>query len=268
MSECWLPPEANHLTARDDPVEELERCRIIAVNLAIIARYCHLLLQRQTDLSLVWPAHEIGPFQASLSRWHNLCWDTCQPLFRRMQRDGPIHRPEGDYASGIHAVLGYATRVASELGRRAGQNMVDQFGTAPFASIPIPREGELDSLVSLEFAKLADRGPPQAGTDLDTQSVGEKRSPARHSSDFRWVNWYGTDYMFTKTQAACIGVLWAAWKNDTPELDQQTVLTAPEVDAESKRLVDLFKGHPAWGRMIVKGATQGAYRLRPPEPKN
>jgi hypothetical protein len=83
--------------------------------------------------------------------------------------------------------------------------------------------------------------------------------------DFRSVHWFGNNHSFTRTQAACVKVLWAAWENGTPELDQQTVLTAPEVDSESKRLADLFKDHPAWGTMLVQGKTAGSYRLAPPD---
>jgi hypothetical protein len=59
-------------------------------------------------------------------------------------------------------------------------------------------------------------------------------------------------------------VLWEAWENGTPELGQETILEHPEVEAESKRLVDVFKGHPAWGKMIVTGHTAGTYRLAEP----
>jgi hypothetical protein len=88
--------------------------------------------------------------------------------------------------------------------------------------------------------------------------------PARHSEDFRSVHWYGDDFAFTPTQAACVKVLWLAWENGTPELGQATILEHPVVEAESRRLVDVFKGHPAWDKMIVKGRTAGTYRLAVP----
>ncbi len=103
--------------------------------------------------------------------------------------------------------------------------------------------------------------------DRPARLEGEQKPlpPARHSADFRWVHWYGTDYTFTKTQAACVKVLWEEMENGTPELDQQTILSA--VDSESQRLVDLFKGHPAWKTLIVAGTTTGAFRLANPEQK-
>ena len=85
-----------------------------------------------------------------------------------------------------------------------------------------------------------------------------------HSEDFRSVNWFGTPFTFTKTQAACVKVLWEAWIRDASELDQQTVLEA--ADAASTRLVDVFKRSPAWGVMIVRGSTQGAFRLAAGQP--
>ncbi len=53
-----------------------------------------------------------------------------------------------------------------------------------------------------------------------------------------------------------------AWEHGTPDLDQQTILN--EADADSRRLVDVFRDHPAWNTMIKPGVTKGAYRLQPP----
>lgn len=47
---------------------------------------------------------------------------------------------------------------------------------------------------------------------------------AKHSPDFRSVNWFGTEYHFTATQAACVSVLWDAWTNGTPEIGGDTLL--------------------------------------------
>jgi hypothetical protein len=100
--------------------------------------------------------------------------------------------------------------------------------------------------------------------DTTTTPVHQPLPPARHSKDFRSVHWFGVDHSFTPTQAACVKVLWEAWENATPDLGQETILEHPEVEAESGRLVDLFKGHAAWGTMIVKGKSAGAYRLAEP----
>lgn len=82
---------------------------------------------------------------------------------------------------------------------------------------------------------------------------------ARHSKDFRSVHWFGKDFTFTAIQAAVVGVLWAAWEHDVPDVGDATLLM--EAGSDSKRLVDLFKGHPAWATVIVEGKTKGSRRL-------
>jgi hypothetical protein len=84
---------------------------------------------------------------------------------------------------------------------------------------------------------------------------------ARHGPGFRSVHWFGTDYTFTATQGACVKLLWDAWVNRTPEVGQEYILQHPEVGSDSQKLADLFKDHPGWGVVIVKGLTRGAYRL-------
>lgn len=93
-------------------------------------------------------------------------------------------------------------------------------------------------------------------------------APARHSSDYRSVHWFGTDYNFTPTQAPVVTALWAAWENGTPELGHATLFEASgsAMDSSSGRLLDIFRDHPAWMTMIVSGSTKGSYRLQ--EPKN
>lgn len=101
-------------------------------------------------------------------------------------------------------------------------------------------------------AVRADLGGPPA----------EPKSPA-HSDDFRSVNWYGTQYTFTSTQAACLKVLWENWERGTSEVGEQTILGDRRVDSPQSRLSHVFeKGkHSAWGRMIVPGSTKGTFRL-------
>jgi hypothetical protein len=83
--------------------------------------------------------------------------------------------------------------------------------------------------------------------------------PARHSRDYRSVHWFGSNYSFTATQAACIQTLWEAWAAGTPEIGQETILD--QAGSESKRLVEIFKGHDAWKTMIVPGSTKGTFKL-------
>lgn len=92
------------------------------------------------------------------------------------------------------------------------------------------------------------------GTDLDL-----RRS---HSPDFRSVRWGGRAYSFTPTQAAVIDVLWRAWESGSPDVGGETLLEV--ADCADSRLVDIFRRCPAWGVLIVDGATKGAKRLADP----
>lgn len=86
---------------------------------------------------------------------------------------------------------------------------------------------------------------------------------AVHSSDFHSVNWFGTKYCFTSTQAACVKVLWENWEQETPNVGEATILD--RAGSSGSRLRDVFqKGkHPAWKRMIVS-PKKGTYCLTPP----
>ncbi len=88
------------------------------------------------------------------------------------------------------------------------------------------------------------------------------QSQAKHSIDFRSVHWFGTDYSFTANQAAAVKILWQAWENGTPDIGGDTL--AAEIDSESKRAQDIFKNHPAYGKMIRSGQSKGSYRLAAP----
>lgn len=87
-----------------------------------------------------------------------------------------------------------------------------------------------------------------------------------HTADFRSVNWYGTFFEFTPSQAACVGVLWQAWENGAPVVGDAAILEA--TNSDSTRLSHVFrtaKGyHDAWGTMIIEGQTKGSHRLNEP----
>jgi hypothetical protein len=106
------------------------------------------------------------------------------------------------------------------------------------------------------------------GKDAEPQ-LAAPEAPQRptHSPDFRCVDWFGTEYTFTPTQAACVRVLWEAWEQRAPELGQDRI--AADAESDAQRLRDVFtKGkHPAWGTMIVPGTTRSAFKLSAPEKK-
>lgn len=105
---------------------------------------------------------------------------------------------------------------------------------------------------------------PTTPTTEEALSISSKASSTTvtHSPDFRSVNWYGTLHEFTPQQAACVKVLWEAWENGTPAVGDATTLEA--ADSKAERLGLVFRDHPAWGTMIVDGATKGTHRLADP----
>jgi hypothetical protein len=80
-----------------------------------------------------------------------------------------------------------------------------------------------------------------------------------HSVDFHSVVWFGRRFEFTHGQAACVKVLWQAWKNGTPVVGGHAILE--QAGLAGKRFDLIFRGHPAWGEMIVAGLRRGNYRL-------
>jgi len=118
---------------------------------------------------------------------------------------------------------------------------------------------DMDVLLRLAEANEAEEKKPSA-QKIPT-AVGADVS---HSADFRSVRWFGTEYVFTPTQAACVRVLWGAWEEGSSVVSQTTILD--KADSRGARLRDVFeKGkHPAWKTMIVDGGRKGAYRLADP----
>jgi hypothetical protein len=137
-------------------------------------------------------------------------------------------------------------------------------------------EGEasrhLDDLferVTAAFGPLEDIATASAalarGQEPIAQSNGQEPialDSARHSPDFRSVHWFGTDYTFTANQAACVKTLWQAWKNGTPGVGKETLLS--DADARTERVDHIFRDNPAWKTMICASA-KGVYRLCPPQ---
>lgn len=91
----------------------------------------------------------------------------------------------------------------------------------------------------------------------------KERPPARHSADFSCVDWFGTSYAFTATQAAIVTLLWGAWEDCVPDLRDAFLLEKADC-GDTVRLRDVFRNHPAWGTMIVSGKKDGIRRLADP----
>jgi hypothetical protein len=129
------------------------------------------------------------------------------------------------------------------------------------------------SWLGLQVALQVDRIHRQAGGDIGGAPPGP---PAhRHSPDFHSVRLADGKYYdgFTKDQAACVGVLWNAWEQGTPEMSERRVLE--DAGCQTDRLAWVFRRkvnkknvpHPAWGELIVSGKARGTVRLGLPNRK-
>ncbi len=86
-----------------------------------------------------------------------------------------------------------------------------------------------------------------------------------HTSDFQRIDWPGLGtFHLSPKKAAVVRKLWPVALTDDPWVSQTELLRA--ADSDATRLVDLFKGDPAWGRLILSNG-RGYYRLAPlPDP--
>lgn len=122
------------------------------------------------------------------------------------------------------------------------------------------RAGSDESAVPTDYAS---QGPPTPVASPAAPTVDANPEPS-HSPDFRSVNWYGQEFDFTPTQAACVKVLWDAWESGTSTLGESSILDS--AGSAGSRLRDVFrKGkHPAMGRMIHK-VGRDSYQLGKPD---
>ncbi|WP_020475212.1 hypothetical protein [Zavarzinella formosa] len=104
----------------------------------------------------------------------------------------------------------------------------------------------------LDGSQIPPGKPPSPGTPGPS---GEDPDRAIPGPGFASVAWFGRVYHFTPLQRPIVSVLFHAWENGTPCVDQVTLLD--HAGAESKKLRDLFAKHPAWGKMICSGHEHG-----------
>ncbi len=108
---------------------------------------------------------------------------------------------------------------------------------------------QISALIAVHYPHLRKATLPQ---------ILARLCPARHSSDFRSVRWYGRDFVFTPAQSLIVQALWNAWENNTPRMGAKALLRA--ADMISDKISDLFKEHPAWNEMILTDS-KGNYWL-------
>ena len=116
----------------------------------------------------------------------------------------------------------------------------------------------------------ADRQKIRAQLHAETTNGAplRRRSNVIHSVDFAEVNWYGKRYLFTRTQARAVAILWRAWETGGATVSGKHIVTTLDLGT-SRTLASVFRGgngrHDAWGTLIiaVKGI-KGAYCLNDP----
>jgi hypothetical protein len=105
-----------------------------------------------------------------------------------------------------------------------------------------------------------------SGTGADEIKEEEYIEPS-HSPDFASITQDGITYTFSEKQRAMVNVLWKARGNNSPWVTGDLLLEAAE--SLGSRVNHLFRGHPAWGVLILSGAlhgeTPGTYRLANPK---
>lgn len=84
-----------------------------------------------------------------------------------------------------------------------------------------------------------------------------------HDEDFSLVNCHLGEFKFTVKQRPVIRALWEAWQRGGHGLSNQTICSITGDTAKHPR--DVFKNHPAWGKLIVSAGV-GRYRLNLPRP--
>lgn len=99
---------------------------------------------------------------------------------------------------------------------------------------------------------LADRSRPPLQFTVTTP---DPPPTPQHSSNFQSVTWMGTTYTFSPNQAACVRVLWENWEKGIIEMSQGDILDAAK--ANPTRLVDVFRGHNTWRKLILGGKNNG-----------
>lgn len=108
---------------------------------------------------------------------------------------------------------------------------------------------------------LAERIQLQLDAIAAAPRVGTDSAGNVHSDGFRSIVWNGKPYKFTSNQAKVVEVLWKNWEQGTPDVDDHCLREAIDKTVPTARLDMVFRDNPAWGTVIVPGATKGSRRL-------
>ncbi|MFQ6026962.1 MAG: hypothetical protein ACE5Q6_05530 [Dehalococcoidia bacterium] len=132
--------------------------------------------------------------------------------------------------------------------------------------IPLEQQQRLEvvgiSVVPLNSADpflLASVEAPSPGRQINPSIAGFDCS-----KDYTWAVYRGKEYTFTPRQALVMGVLVRAWQSGSPVIIWSQVQVS--LGLHGIRIRDIFKTCDAWGDLIVRASTRGAYRLDVPLP--
>lgn len=153
---------------------------------------------------------------------------------------------------------------------------IDLYDQDPSSTLG-PNPGSDEFLRDLVPAWLPKPCPSCAGWGVHGSSeaplaqVAVPSTETTHSPDFSTVNWYGTQYRFSKgNQTGVVKALWKAWSSGKHGLNSETIGSTVKPTSDSFSVRDTFRVrrsnqmHPAWDTMI-KSIGKGAFALVPPD---
>lgn len=104
--------------------------------------------------------------------------------------------------------------------------------------------------------------------ERESAHTEQVEKPLSHSLDYRSVRWGDKAFSFTAAQSHAVRALVEAYERGTPDIGQETLLIDC-IDTTQEKLATVFRDNPAWGQMIITGATKGTFRIAdPPKKKN
>jgi hypothetical protein len=139
-----------------------------------------------------------------------------------------------------------------------------QFGQVPvYLTLTLPDGRKEKRPVPTPPGVLPFPVPPEPAEDEEA----EPRPLDELCRRFFWPQPHpGVTFRFSEKQSRVVKSLLEARARRAPDVEQRKLLDA--ADSDTGRVRDLFRGHPAWGTMIVQGEVSGTYRLNwPLEPE-
>jgi hypothetical protein len=131
------------------------------------------------------------------------------------------------------------------------------------AAEPWPDFGLLHNAIQGEAARATGARKQQLGqaTTIEgkTTSLGQPDIGPDHGIDFVWVRCELGEFNFSKNQRDVVKALWLDWERGGSGISAAHLLEHAE--AVSAKLSDVFKNHPAFGVLIIRGDRKDVYRL-------